>query len=317
MEINSYNFEKHNRLLSDLFKKKISSIYHEMTLSPDKSSHSFLIFENGKLLSFIPFYYQTDKKGENHGKFLNLSLPGPIISGEISNKKFKKLINLILEELNKKCLKHEVKTIKINFSDLIDYNTNSQKYLILLENLIDNGYVDRSFLGLRLNIKNEMCEIIKQISKGHKSEIKKQIKKQYTFKNYKEEKLGYNHFCEILTNDKLSQDHSYKLYEIYKKNKIIIGYENGKKNFSVIFSLINNTSEYLINNIKSNHHSLIIKIIKYLKTLNKIEYFDLGIIGYLNNSDLIFSKKKSNIAIFKKGFGGEKYLLSVFEKKYF
>lgn len=318
MEINNYNFDKHYGLISDFLKTRISSVNHEMSLFPEKSTNSFLIFENGKLLSYIPLYYQIDKKENKHGKFLNLSLPGPIISDEISNKKFKKLLNLILEELNKNCLKHKIKTIKINFSDLIDYNTNSQKYIILLENLIDAGYVDKSFLGLRLNLKKEMNEIIKNISKGHKSEIKKQIKKKYIFKNYKDEKLKYKQFYEMLSNQVDSEDYTNRLYEIYKKNKIIIGYENGEKDFSVIFSLINNTSEYLVdNNIKSSHHSLILEIIKYLKKLNNIEYFDFGIIGYLYNSDLFFSQKKENITIFKKGFGGEKYLLSVFEKKYF
>ena len=66
-----------------------------------------------------------------------------------------------------------------------------------------------------------------------------------------------------------------------------------------------------------NHHSLIFETIKYFKKIKNLEYLNLGVINNFYNVEIDFPKKKQNIATFKKGFGGEKYLLSIFEKKYF
>ena len=245
-------------------------------------------------------------------------MPGPIIINDINNKKFKKLINIIIEELNARCLKENTKSIKINFSDLIDYDTNSQKFFILLENLIKNKFINKSFLALRINLKNNIEEVYKQISKGHKSEIKKQINKKYYFKDCDDELLSFDNFKDLI-NDHIDLDqYSSPLYEIYKKKKIIIAYEAENNLFVGIHALINSTAEYLLDNFRSNnHHSFIFESIKFFKNNKKLDYLNLGNIGNLYNIDLNFSKKKENIATFKKGFGGEKYLLSIFEKRYF
>ena len=45
-----------------------------------------------------------------------------------------------------------------------------------------------------------------------------------------------------------------------------------------------------------------------------IRFLNFGIINYLNHIKLKQSKKKKNIALFKKGFGGEKFQYTFFEK---
>ena len=318
MDVCNFNLSEHKKIVQNFIENKISNLDHEILSSCiDESNKSFLIFENKKLLGFVPLFFELDKDGRKYGKFFDISLPGPIFSEDIEIKKFKKLLALTLETIDAKCEKELAQSIKINFSDLINFNTNSQNFLILLEILLKNGFINKSFLGLRLNISSEVEDIIRKFSKGHKSEIKKQSDKKYYFKYYKDQKINFNDFKQMVSNHVDHIRYVDFLYEIYKKNKILIVYENDLKNFSSIFSLTNNTAEYFLdNNASNNHHSLILNSIKYFKKLNYIKYINMGIIGYLYNN-IPLSNKKKNISIFKKGFGGEKYLLSIFEKKYF
>lgn len=318
MEINSLDLKLHKKILEKFIENKISNMDHEVfLLNLNSSNKSFLIFENNQLLGFVPLFFESDKDGNKHAKFYNLSLPGPIFSHDIEIKKYKKLLILMFETIDKKCKEDFVQTVKINFSDLINFDTNSQKFIILLEILLKNSFINKSFLGLRLNISSDIEDLTRKFSKGHKSEIKKQSDKKYFFKYYKDQKINFNEFKQMVSNHVDHIDYIDFLYEIYKKNKILIVYENDLKNFSSIFSLTNNTAEYFLdNNASNNHHSLILNSIKYFKKLNYIKYINMGVIGYLYNN-IPLSNKKKNISIFKKGFGGEKYLLSIFEKKYF
>ena len=318
MEIINYCFESHKQLAENFIKNNISSLDHEIIILDKIVSNTFLILENKQLLAFTPLYFELDKTGDKHGRLFNLSIPGPIISDDVTNKKFKKIINLIFDEINKRCLKDNVKSIKINFDSLTKSDLNSQKSLILLENLIQKGFVNKSFLSLRLNLKERIENIANHFSKGHKAEIKKQSKKKYYFKTYADEKLNLNKFREMMVGHFDFAEYIDSLYKIYKKNKIILVYEDESAKFSAMFSLINDTVEYLIDNkFIKNHHSLVFESIKYFKNLDHLKYFNFGIISFLYNLDIEYSKKKENTAIFKKGFGGEKYLFSVFEKKYF
>ena len=319
MEIVNLNLNKHKIEIEKIFQDNISSIYHEIILFNENNlKHNFLIFENNQLLAFVPLSIEIDENSIKTGTFFNLSIPGPVILNDVDNKKFKKILILILDEIDKRCLNEKVKTIKINFSDLIKFNTNSQKFFILSEILISKNYINKSFLGLRINLKEQENQIFKKFSKGHKSEIKKQETKKYTFKNFKDEEITYDNFKRIITNHIDNEKYLEPLYEIYKKNKITIAYENKNENFSSMFSVISNTVEYFIDSkFTKNHHSLIFETIKFFKTIKNLEYLNLGVINNFYNIEIDFPKKKQNIATFKKGFGGEKYLLSIFEKKYF
>ena len=52
----------------------------------------------------------------------------------------------------------------------------------------------------------------------------------------------------------------------------------------------------------------------FFKKVKDIKYLNLGIINYGNNTKLKQSEKKKNIALFKKGFGGERFQYTFFEK---
>ena len=319
MEIYNQNLNKHKLEIEKILANNISNLDHEIISFHEKENkHNFLIFENKQLLAFVPISFEEHEDGTKYGSFFNISIPGPIFINNLGNKKYKKVLNLLIDEIDRRCIDNNVKNIKINFSDLIKYNTNSQNYFSLLEVLTTKNYIDKSFLGLRINLSNTIENIFKNFSKVHKFEIKKQKEKSYIFKNYTDEKISFDAFKKMVKNHIDYESYIKRLYKIYEQNRLIVVYEKGNRSFSSIFSIICDTVEYFVdNNFTNNHHSLIMETIKYFKSLSEFKYLNLGVISYLHNRDFNFSKKKQNISIFKKGFGGEKYLLSIFEKKYF
>ena len=64
-----------------------------------------------------------------------------------------------------------------------------------------------------------------------------------------------------------------------------------------------------------NHHSLIVSAINFFKKFDYLKFMNLGVLTTLDNFEPQTQKKK-NIALFKKGFGGEKFKYIFFEKEY-
>lgn len=318
--INQINFKENYEInLRSFLNNKISDIHHEIILfGKKKGNQNFAIFENNNLLGVFPFHIEKNHENTLQATYFNLSLPGPIFNQNLELKKFKKILRLSLDEIEKKCLLNKVKTVKINFSDLINYETGSQKYYTLLEILSDYNYTNKSFIGLRLNLHRNYEEILSFFSKGHKSEIKRQSKLRYLFESSEHNIVRYEDFKIMLKNQVDYDEYFEPLYEMYLQNKIFLVYSSDKKFFFSLFSVAGETVEYFVSKLDSNNdHSLIANSIKYFKLNKKLKYLNLGIINYLENSSLRNSNKKKNISTFKKGFGGEKYLLSIFEKKYF
>ena len=317
--VNKDNF---NDFKSIKIKKKIlssvSSIYHEMLLFEELlDKDSFLILENSKILAIVPLHFEKNQNANEKkiGSYKNLSIPGPIVIENLSDRKFKKLINLVIDEIEIRSKKKDLKNIKINFSDTINYKVGSQNYFNLLEKLSGNGYRDSCCIGLRIDLKKKFNEISKSFSKGHKAEIKKQSFQEYYFFSYAQKKIDYKEFLFFLTGR--NNNESKVLYELFKKNKVYIVFSKQKKKelFCCLFTLAGNTVEYFFSKSSLNQHSLIVAAINFFKKFKELEFLNLGIINSLNNFESQ-SKKKNNIAIFKKGFGGEKFKYIFFKKEY-
>ena len=105
------------------------------------------------------------------------------------------------------------------------------------------------------------------------------------------------------------------LHELYKKNKIYAAFLKSEKKefFSCLFTIAGNTVEYFFSNSSSNHHSLIVAAINFFKKIEFLEFLSFGVVNTLDNFEKS-SKKKKNIAVFKKGFGGEKFKYIFFVK---
>jgi hypothetical protein len=314
------DFEKdYSKNVKIFLENKISTIYYDIVLfSKKRGNQNFAILENNNLIAVIPLHFEKNNIGELEASFFNLSLPGPIFDKNLDIKKFKKILKLSLNEIDRRCLFNKIKIIKINFSDLINYDTGSQKYYSLLETLSDYNYLNKSLIGVRLNLYKTLEETISSCSKGHKFEIKKQIKSKYIFQSSEYTTIEYKDFKIILKNYTDDAKYCEILYDLYLQNKIFIVFSSDTNFFCGLFSIAGEIAEYFFAKLNSiNHHSLIIESFKYFKVKKKLKYLKLGIVNYLENLYLTQSKKKKNISVFKKGFGGERYLLSIFEKKYF
>ena len=321
MNIIQYPYLKdiHKKIILSIKDSIISNFYHDLILSDfSKENQSFIITENNQLIAIVPLNFITTNDKKKIGTYYGLSIPGPLFIENLSLKKYKKILKLIFLKIDEKCAHEKISEITINFSDLIEFNTGSQKYFILLELLSLHGYVNKSLLGSRINLTDTYDIISQNFTKGHKSEIKKFKNNSYSFENYQDNKIEINEFYKILSDDKAAyiDDHIKPLYNLYEKNNIYIACSPNKE-FAAMFVLAGNTVEYFISSSKlSNQHSLIVGVIKFFKLTKKLQYLDLGIISSLENKDLNQNEKKKNIALFKKGFGGEKYMVSIFKKKY-
>ena len=309
----------HTDKFKDLILSKVTNLDHEIIFFEEKrKTENFLIFENDRLLAAVPLFFEESLNGnELLGSYYNLSIPGPIILEDLSDKKFKKIIKIIIDEIEIRSKKKNLKKIKINFSDTINNVIGSQKYFILNDYLSNLNFLNVSFIGLRIDLRNDINEISKNFSKGHKSELKKQLNQKYFFYNYEKKKLTYAQFYHLVKDQIDLENYCEPLYEIFKKNKIYLVYSlTGKEeNFCSLFSITGNTVEYFVDTISSiNHHSLIFSSCNFFKKVKYIKYLNLGIINYGNNAKLKQSEKKKNIALFKKGFGGEKFQYTFFEK---
>lgn len=307
----------HKDKFKNLILSKTTNVYHEIIFFKEKrKNQNFLVFENNRLLAAVPFFFEKSlDSNELIGSYYNLSIPGPIFLEDLSDKKFKRLIKIIIDEIELRSKKNNLKKIKINFSDTIDIKIGTQKYFILNEYLSNLNFSNVSFMGLRVDLNNDIDEITKNFSKGHKSEIKKQYSKKYFFINYNEKKIEYKEFLSFLDNSERNNDDSKVLYELYKENKIYIVFSKFEKKefFCSLFILTGNSVEYFFSKSLLNHHSLIVNAITFFKKFNHIKFMNLGVINSLNNFDW-YSEKKKNIALFKKGFGGEKFQYTFFGK---
>ena len=309
----------YDKKLRNLILSKATNLDHEIIFFEDKrKNENFLVLENDELLAAVPLFFEKSIDGkELFGSYYNLSIPGPIILKDLSEKKFKKIIKTIIDEIEIRSKKNNLKKIKINFSDTIDIKIGTQKYFILNEILSNFNFLNIPFVGLRINLKNNIDDISKSFSKGHKSELKKQLNKKYFFYTYEKKKLTYQQFYSLVKSHVDIEDYCVPLYEIFKKNKIFLVYslDNEKENFCSLFSLTGNTIEYFIDSVSSkNHHSLIYSSCVYFKKIRNIKYLNFGIINYLNEQKFNKSEKKRNVALFKKGFGGERFQYTFFEK---
>jgi len=306
--------------LSKFISSKISSLDHQILLLEykNKNNLSFGIFENKNLVAICPVSYEK-KENYNIGTFFNISLPGPLINSDVNEKKFKEILNFILDKIDDLCIKNNIAKIKINFFDLLPSGMNDNKFYYLEELLHQYNYISFSLIGSRLHLKKDMKLLENNISKGHKAIIKKE-KKIYKFLSFVNHKINFEDFDKLVKNYIDFSEYSSYLFKLYCNNQIDLIYDNtnDKLFLSGVFVKVNKTVEYFLainSDIGGNHHSLIHNSINYYKKIG-FEYMNLGVINYNSTPWFIVDKKKENISIFKRGFGGDRYGLNIYGKYY-
>lgn len=177
----------YNSNYQKLILNKTTNIYHDLIFFEEKKNKNFFIFDNRKPIAAVPFFIEENLDNKQlNGTYFGLSIPGPIILEEkISDKIFKKVIKIILQEIELRSTIFNLKKIKINFSDTVNIEIGTQKYFLLIDYLSSFNFSNVSFMGLRINLDNKLSEIVKYFSKGHKSDIKQNNINNFLFYNYK------------------------------------------------------------------------------------------------------------------------------------
>jgi len=317
--INKVNFDQ----LNDFTKSKISNLDHKIIISKKftKNNLSFVLFKDNKIKGLCPISYEKHNSKlikYKAGTFFGISLPGMIISDQLSTKELRDIISTILKEIDKLCKKNSINSIKICFSDFINFDLNSLKSQILNRLLVEFRYLDVSMVGNRINLKKDYEILFNSISKGHKA-ILKNSKYSIHYYNNSKHKLNYDNFFKIIDQVKENKEYIKYLYEVYKENclEIVDVYDNKQKIAFAVFSKINKSIEYFssksISQNKSAHHFLILDAMKKYQK-EGFDFLNLGVISYGPQLHYIPSKKHLNISVFKRGFKGENYNLTIYEK---
>ena len=316
--IAKFNYEE----LNNFMENKISNLDHKIIVSKKfkKNNLSFVLMDDKQIKAICPLSYEKNgisNKKYKQGTFFGISLPGVIISDNLSSKEIRQILSSILLEIDRLCKKHSIKNIKICFSDLINFDLNSLKFQTLSRLLLQFNYLNISMVGNRIDLRKDINILNKSISKGHKAILKSN---NYLLKYQgSEEKLNYKSFFNLIRQVRDNQEYIKYLYEFYKNNQleIVNVYEGKEKIAFAIFTKVNKTVEYFssknIYKDKNVHHSLILDAInKYKK--DGFSFLNLGVISYGSQLHYVPSKKHLNISIFKRGFKGENYPLQIYEK---
>ena len=316
--ITKFNHEE----LNNFMENKISNLDHKIIISRKfkKNNLSFVLLDDKQIKAICPLSYEKNgisNKKYKQGAFFGISLPGVIISDNLSNKEMRQILSSILVEIDRLCKKNSIKNIKICFSDLINFDLNSLKFQTLSRLLLQFKYLNISMVGNRIDLRKDINILNKSISKGHKAILKNN---NYLLKYQgSEKKLNYKSFFNLIRQIRNHQEYIKYLYEFYKNDQLEIVniYEGKEKIAFAIFTKVNKTVEYFCSkNIykdKNAHHSLILDVInKYKK--DGFSFLNLGVISYGPQLHYIPTKKHINISIFKRGFKGENYPLQIYEK---
>ena len=277
--ISKFNYEE----LNNFMENKISNLGHKIAISKNlkKNNLSFVLLSENKIKAFCPMFFEnkfSNKKKWKQGSLFGLSLPGLIISNNIDSKEFRKIVSLVLNEIDKLSLKHSISKIQICFSDLVNFDLESEKNQILYRLLLEYKYLNISLTGNRIDLKKDINIIAKSMSKGHKSIISKN-KYKVLFYNYESKKLSFEIFLNLVEKLVDYEDQVPLLFEMY--NKCILEFaEVFNKETKVaygVFCKINNTVEYYvsksINQDIDCHHTMIYEAIKKYKNDRYIEIF--------------------------------------------
>lgn len=309
--------------LENFIKDKISNLNHIIIIlkSFKKNNLSFALLNENKIKAICPFHYEIDysnKKKRKQGTLFGISLPGLIVSDEIDSKEMRSIVLETLNEIDRLSLKHSLSKVEICFSDFINFDLKSEKFKILYRLLMEYKYLDISLIGNRIDLSRDLDVTLQSMSKGHKAIIKKN-KYNFIFYNFENKKLDFKIFCRLAEGLTDHKTYAPFFYEIYKKNlfDIVEVFDKDKKIAYAGFCKINNIVEYFISKVIdkriNTHHTMIYEAIKKYKS-EGYKFLHLGVVSYGPSLHYIPSKKALNISIFKRGFKGTNYPLTIFEK---
>jgi len=301
-------------------------LHHKgMVFLPEKQPVSFVLIDDNQSIAICPLFTEEkliDKSTFKIGSLFGLSLPSPVITNRISSEsQIKKINNIICQHIDSIANKYKIAKITFNFSSL-QYNGISSE--LLRQELIRYGFLDNSLLMLLLDLRLNEDEHWKNLSKGHRSILKKfKDSTECKYLNYKNRPLNFEQFSEMMLKiEKFQHDHLQYLYELFKEENLEISNLIFKRDTigSAVFLKYGPNIQYheaerfTDENIPVHHLIVWDAIKKYQK--EGYSSMDLGVFSYNSQLNYIVSEKSRLVAIFKRGFGA-KVLPFVIGEKYF
>ena len=300
----------------------------------DRNLSSFVLVEDGHTVAICPIITETvvdDEGSFNVGSLFGLSLPCPVVSGEIEKEKhLKKIRKIIYGHIQEEATRHDIAKISFNFSSCSYAGKSSD---LMYNELTRYGFLGTSLSMRLLDLRLSEEELWKNLSKGHRSILKKFINiskcKHLDRDNLP---LKFDKFSEIVSTIANFPESELKyLYALYQEGHVEIChlfYQDeiiGSAVFLKYGSAVQfHAAERFTDKDIPVHHLLLWGSAKKFKR-ESYKLMDFGVSSYYSQLNYIASEKTRTIAVFKQGFGcnvlpfvmGERYFnRGYFEKEY-
>lgn len=277
------------------------NLKHNLTfLENFHSDKSFVYLENNEPLACV--FLPIEKDGNN----LSISFKGGYVDAPVSfDTRIQKKIFTIIDEIAEK---NKVTKIKFAIDVLSGDNYNY---------LIKYGYLDSSILTYIFDLSRDLLESCRR---GHKCDIKKIIKdekfkiffvdKDNPSKELFKEYVRLHHKCSgRITRPQITFDIQFE--KIKADCAFLVGLEYEKKNIAFVYFEYNADKAIYASAADDPdydklplYHILIFRAMEYLKE-KEVRVVDTGQPSCPSPQfDYYIDKKQTNIALFKRGFGG-------------
>ncbi len=301
-----------------------SWVHHKgMAFLKDDDNLSFVLREDGRPLAICPVYIENkemDGVKFRVGSFFGLSLPGPVMmDNNVGEKHAKKIRSMAFEQV--------CNVAKHSCIDKIIFNITSEQ--LFADNMLPRfnelaryDYLDVSLKMLAIDLRKSMEDLWKDLSKGHRSLLKKAIGTgNCEFINAGNRNAGFEEFSgSILPVTKVGDKQLKYLFDLFNEKALeICNYKrDGLLCGSAIFLKYKNTVQYfaaerMTEDDSPVHHLIIWECINKYKR-EGYDFFDLGVFSYSSQLNYLTTDKTHAIGVFKRGFGGEVHPFYLGEK---
>ena len=301
-------------------------VHHKgITCLDSDDNHSFMVKDDSNVVAIVSFNVEKHVIDSNTyltATLFGLSNPQPIVNQKyIGNKQLKKINNYIYDNLDKKSRELNISRVAFNLnSDLYAKGNGFNCF----NNLCRYDYLDVSLKSILIDLQNPIELLWSKLSKGHRSDLRKYIDSDcynieiFNHKNIDKKQFDLKEL--LLSIESFSEDHLE-----YLSNLFILGLaevinlcESGKVKASALMLVDKDTVQYheakKFTDVQLPlHHILLWKAFIHYKSNNK-KIIDLGVFSYSSTLFYINDEKKNDIAIFKRGFGGDIYPFYAGEK---
>jgi len=290
----------------------------------DKSKNlSFLVYQNKVLVAVVPLIIQSiyGKPELLEFAFTDTNTPYPCLGTSLSTDNAKQILKFIFEHINQLATEYNIVYARYFIEPLSDKILQSQ---YKINPLIYFDFIDTSISTSVINLNFNEDELLRNIRKGHKADIKFAEKQGYAVSIFDKNNitdeafLTYKNMHFTAAGKKTRRDESWDImYQWIKSGYAILALVKINCNGPFVgaaFVITSQCKAYYgsaamdpsIDRMRGLGHLIQWEIIKYLKQ-NGFGYYDLGLNAYVMISQDMPSRKDLSISIFKSGFANETY----------